>query len=348
VTPTARSAGTSAALTAAALAAAVDGTLEGDGSVTVTRVAGLDSADAASLSFFSASRYAGEAAQTKAGVVFVTAALASSVSHVPARIVVKAPQDSMLQAIRLLHIPAPFTPEVHATAVIGDDAMLGRDVAIGARCVIGRNVTIGDRTRLHAGVTIGDHVTIGQECLLHPGVVLYSETQLGDRVQLQAGAVVGSDGFGYVYGDGQHRKVPHVGRCILESDVEIGANTTIDRGSVGDTVIGAGTKIDNLVQIGHNVRMGKLCLVMAQVGISGSTRIGDGVIIAGQAGLAGHISIGDGARIAGQSGVFGDVPAGETWSGYPARPHRESLRVQAAAHRLPSLLKTLDPKPGRL
>jgi UDP-3-O-[3-hydroxymyristoyl] glucosamine N-acyltransferase len=134
--------------------------------------------------------------------------------------------------------------------------------------------------------------------------------------------------------------------AVLEADVEIGANTTIDRGSVGDTVIGAGTKIDNLVQIGHNVRVGRRCLVMAQVGIAGSTRIGNGVIIAGQAGLAGHITIGDGARVAAQAGVFGDVPAGETWSGYPARPHRESLRVQAAAHRLPALLKTLDKGEG--
>ena len=170
----------------------------------------------------------------------------------------------------------------------------------------------------------------------------YPGTQLGDRVIVQAGAVLGSDGFGYVFTDGAHQKIAHVGRLVIEADVEIGANTTIDRGSVGDTVIGAGTKIDNLVQIAHNVRMGKCCLVMSQVGISGSTQIGDGVVIAGQAGLAGHITIGAGARIAGQSGVFGDVPAGETWSGYPARPHRESLRVQAAAHKLPAVLKTME------
>jgi UDP-3-O-[3-hydroxymyristoyl] glucosamine N-acyltransferase len=185
-------------------------------------------------------------------------------------------------------------------------------------------------------------VTIGEDCIVYPNVVAYAGTVLGDRVQIQSGAVLGSDGFGYVFRDGVHHKIPHVGRCILESDVEIGANTTIDRGSVGDTVIGAGTKIDNLVQVGHNVRLGRLCLVMAQVGISGSTRVGDGAVIAGQAGLAGHITIGAGARIAGQAGVFGDVPPGETWSGYPARPHRESLRAQAAARRLPALLKTLE------
>ncbi|HEX6058732.1 MAG TPA: UDP-3-O-(3-hydroxymyristoyl)glucosamine N-acyltransferase, partial [Gemmatimonadaceae bacterium] len=162
------------------------------------------------------------------------------------------------------------------------------------------------------------------------------------RVAIHAGARIGSDGFGYVFREGRHAKIPHVGRCIVEDDVEIGANTTIDRGSIDDTVIGAGTKIDNLVQVAHNVRIGRLCLLMSQVGIAGSARIGDGCVIAGQAGLAGHISIGDGARIGAQAGVFGDVPAGETWSGYPARPHKESLRATAALFRLSGLLKRLE------
>lgn len=324
------------------IAAAVGGTLEGDGTVEVMRVAGLDSADAASLSFFSASRYAADAAATRAGAVLVTLALRERVSHVPARIVVDKPQDAMLSVLGLLWRAPEFEPGVHASAVIGDGVSLGDRVSIGARTVIGDGARIGARTRIHAGVTLGDGVTIGDDCVVYPNVVAYAGTVLGDRVQIQSGAVLGSDGFGYVFRDGVHNKIPHVGRCVLESDVEIGANTTIDRGSVGDTVIGAGTKVDNLVQIGHNVRMGRLCLVMAQVGISGSTRIGDGVVIAGQAGLAGHITIGAGARIAGQAGVFGDVPPGETWSGYPARPHRESLRAQAAARRLPALLKMLD------
>ncbi len=339
-------AGSSAALTAAAIAAAVGGTLEGDGSVTVTRVAGLDSADVASLSFFSSSRYSDDASATHAGVVFVTAPLVGKVAHVPARIVVSKPQDAMLAALALLHRPTPFAPGVHTRAVVGVGVTIGDGVAIGAAAVIGDGCSIGARTRIHSGATLGENVVVGSDCIVYPGVVAYDSTQLGDRVIVQAGAVLGSDGFGYVFGSGVHQKIPHIGRCVLESDVEIGANTTIDRGSVGDTVIGAGTKIDNLVQIGHNVRLGKLCLVMAQVGISGSTRIGDGVIIAGQAGIQGHITIGAGARIGGQSGVFGDVPAGETWSGYPARPHREALRVQAAAQRLPALLKTLAPRTG--
>jgi len=153
---------------------------------------------------------------------------------------------------------------------------------------------------------------------------------------------IASDGFGYVFTDGAHAKIPHVGRCIVENDVEIGANTTVDRGSIDDTVIGAGTKIDNLVQIGHNVKIGKLCLIMAQVGIAGSANIGDGCVLAGQAGLGGHIAIGAGAKIAGQSGVFGNVPPGESWSGYPARPHRESLRATGALFKLAGMIKDLE------
>jgi UDP-3-O-[3-hydroxymyristoyl] glucosamine N-acyltransferase len=159
---------------------------------------------------------------------------------------------------------------------------------------------------------------------------------------VHAGARLGSDGFGYVFRENAHVKIPHVGRCIVESDVEIGANSTIDRGSIDDTVIGAGTKIDNLVHVAHNVRIGRLCLLMAQVGIAGSVRIEDGVILAGQAGIAGHVTIGRGARIAAQGGVFGSVPAGETWSGYPARPHREALRAQAAMFKLPSLIRAIE------
>ena len=153
---------------------------------------------------------------------------------------------------------------------------------------------------------------------------------------------LGCDGFDSVSRNAQDAKIPHVGRCIVESDVEIGANSTVDRGSIDDTVIGAGTKVDNLVHIAHNVRVGRLCRIMSQVGIAGSARVEDGCIVAGQAGIAGHHTIGKGARVAAQAGVFGDVPAGETWSGYPARPHREALRAQAAMFRMPSLIRGLE------
>ena len=165
---------------------------------------------------------------------------------------------------------------------------------------------------------------------------------VGRRVRLHAGVRVASGGFGYVQAGGRHEKIPHVGRCVIEDDVEIGANSTLDRGSVDDTVVGAGTKIDNLVHIAHNVRIGRLCLIMAQVGIAGSVHIGDGCILAGQVGVSGHHNIGAGARLAAQAGVFGDIPAGETWSGYPARPHREALRAHAAFFKLAGLMRRME------
>jgi UDP-3-O-[3-hydroxymyristoyl] glucosamine N-acyltransferase len=215
-------------------------------------------------------------------------------------------------------------------------------VYIGPYVIVADGASIGDGSRLDAHVVVGAGVSIGTRCHLYPHVTVYSGTTLGDRVIVHSGARLGSDGFGYVFRDGAHAKIPHVGRCLVEADVEIGANTTIDRGSIDDTVIGRGTKIDNLVQIAHNCRVGRLCLVMAQVGVAGSTWIGDGCILAGQAGVGGHLSVGDRARIAGQAGVFGDVPAGETWSGYPARKHSESLRASAALFKLSSLMKRIE------
>jgi UDP-3-O-[3-hydroxymyristoyl] glucosamine N-acyltransferase len=208
--------------------------------------------------------------------------------------------------------------------------------------VVGSGASLGDGVWIGAHSVIGDGARVGERSRIYPNVSVYPGTDIGARVRVHSGAVLGSDGFGYVFRDGEHARVPHVGRCIIGDDVEIGANTTVDRGSIDDTVIGNGTKIDNLVQIGHNVRVGRLCLIMSQVGISGSTHIEDGCVLAGQAGIGGHITIGAGARIAGQAGVFGDVPAGESWSGYPARPHRESLRATGALFKLPGMLKKIE------
>ena len=219
-----------------------------------------------------------------------------------------------------------------------DCCLLGKQWSI----VIGDGANVGARVRLHAHVVIGAGVAIGDDCELYEGVTCYPGTSLAARVRVHAGVRLGSDGFGYVFRDGVHEKIPHVGRCIVDSDVEIGANSTIDRGSIDDTVIGAGTKIDNLVQIGHNVRIGRLCLILAQAGIAGSVHLEDGVVLGGQVGVSGHRTIGAGARLGAQAGVFGDVPAGETWSGYPARPHRQALRAQAALFKLPALIRGLD------
>jgi UDP-3-O-[3-hydroxymyristoyl] glucosamine N-acyltransferase len=330
------------ALTAAAIAAAVGGTLEGDPGAVVTAVAPLDRAEPHHLSFLASAKYAPLLAEREQGVVLVTPELAASPGRTRARVIVARPHDALLSLLAALH-PAPVhVAGIHPTAVLGRGVTLGDAVSIGPYVVLGEGASIGARSRLEAHVVVGAGATIGEECHLYSSVTLYAGTRIGDRVRVHAGARLGSDGFGYVFRNGVHEKIPHVGRCIVDSDVEIGANTTIDRGSIDDTVIGAGTRIDNLVHIAHNVRIGRLCLIMAQVGIAGSVHVEDGVVLAGQVGISGHHTIGKGARLAAQAGVFGDIPAGQTWSGYPARPHREALRAQAALFRLPALIRGIE------
>lgn len=330
------------ALTASAIAATVKGMLHGDPGVTVTAVAPLDRAGPEHLSFLASAKYAPLFEKSTAGVVLVAPELADAPGGARARVVVDKPHDAMLSLLAALYPEPEHVASVHPTAVIGRGVQLGERVAVGPYVVIGDRATIGAGVSLDAHVVVGAGVMIGQGCRLYAGATVYAGTSLGERVRVHAGARLGSDGFGYVFRGGRHEKIPHVGRCIVESDVEIGANTTIDRGSIDDTVIGAGTKIDNLVHIAHNVRIGRLCLIMAQVGIAGSVRVEDGVILAGQVGISGHHTIGAQARLAAQAGVFGDIPGGETWSGYPARPHREALRAQAALFKLPSLLRGLE------
>jgi len=329
-------------LTAAAIAEAVGGRLIGDAAATVANVAPLDRASSRDLSFFGAPKYAPAFTASSAGVVLISPELADTPGRVAVRVVVDRPQEALLALLPRFHRMARVAPGIHPTAVLGRGVALAANVAIGPYAVLGDHVQIGDSTSIAAHCVIGDGVLIGEACQLFPSVTAYSGTRIGHRVIVHSGARLGSDGFGYVQRDGQHVKIPHVGRCVIEDDVEIGANTTIDRGSIDDTVIGAGTKIDNLVQIAHNVRIGRLCLIMAQVGIAGSVRVEDGCMLLGQVGVSGHHTIGAGARLAAQAGVFGDIPSGETWSGYPARPHKEALRAQAALFRLPNLLRRLE------
>jgi UDP-3-O-[3-hydroxymyristoyl] glucosamine N-acyltransferase len=328
-------------LTAEVIAAIVGGVLHGDPQASVSAVAPLDRAEAHHLTFLANAKYAELASARSLGVVLVTPALADA-TGARARIVVENPHEAMLPLLPRLYPPSAHRAGIHPTAVIGRGVVLGDEVGIGPYVVLGDGASVGARTRIDAHAVVGAGVTIGEDCQLYPAVTLYAGTVLGPRVRVHAGARLGSDGFGYVFRDGAHAKIPHVGRCVVEADVEIGANTTIDRGSIDDTVIGAGTKIDNLVHVAHNVRIGRLCLLMAQVGIAGSVRVEDGCILAGQAGISGHVTIGRGARLAAQAGVFGSIPAGETWSGYPARPHKEALRAQAAMFKLPSLIRALE------
>ncbi|MFL5502150.1 MAG: UDP-3-O-(3-hydroxymyristoyl)glucosamine N-acyltransferase [Gemmatimonadaceae bacterium] len=329
-------------ITAEAIAALVSGELVGDAGAEVTGVAPLDRADANDLSILSSARYAPMMAATKAGVVLVDPEFRDAPGDPQARIIVDKPLEKLLGLLPRLYPAEAPTPGVAATARIGRGVMLGKRVAIGEHAVIGTGSTIGEDAVIGANCVVGDRVSVGAGSRLWPSVTIYPGVTIGARAVVHSGARIGCDGFGYVFRDGAHQKIPHVGRCIIGDDVEIGANTTIDRGSIDDTVIGSGTKIDNLVHVAHNVRIGEKCLLMAQVGVAGSATVGDGAILAGQAGISGHISIGAGARVAAQAGVFGNIPAAETWSGYPARPHRDSLRASAALFKLAGMMRRLE------
>jgi UDP-3-O-[3-hydroxymyristoyl] glucosamine N-acyltransferase len=329
-------------ITAEAIAALVSGELIGDGTATVAGIAPLDRADASQLSILSSAKYAPMMATTKAGVVLVDPEFRDAAGAPRARVIVKHPLEKLLSLLpRFYPLESP-TPGVASTARLGKGASIGERVSIGEYAIIGAGAKLADGVIIGPHCVVGERVSIGEGSRLWPGVTIYPGATLGARTLVQAGARIACDGFGYVFRDGAHQKIPHVGRCIIGDDVEIGANTTIDRGSIDDTVIGSGTKIDNLVQIGHNVRIGEKCLIISQVGVAGSVTIGDGAVLAGQAGISGHISIGAGARVAAQAGVFGDIPAGETWSGYPARPHREALRASAALFKLAGMMRRLE------
>jgi len=332
---------TSGSLTARAVADLVGGRLLGDGAIRIHRVRSLDRAGPDALSFAVSARYAADLDSSKAGAVLVPEALASGAGP-GTRIVVPDPYGALVRVLHALYPDETPEPGIDSTARIGAGAEIGPDVSIGPFVVLGRNVRLGARCRLAQGVSVGDGVIVGDDTTLGPGVVCYPGTRIGNRVVLKAGAVLGGDGFGYLSDANGHARIPHVGACILEDEVEVGSNTCIDRGSIDDTVVGRGTKLDNLVQVGHNVRIGERCLIMAGVGIAGSTRVGNDVILAGHVGVTDHLAIGDRARIAAKSAIFGDVPAGASFSGHPARPHRQFLRAQAAMYRLAAIVDELE------
>jgi UDP-3-O-[3-hydroxymyristoyl] glucosamine N-acyltransferase len=329
-------------LTAAEVAALVGGDLVGDGTAPLRGIAPLDRAGAGDLSFLGSRRYLEQFQASRAGAVLCRAEHRDAQPGPATRIVVADPQRALLRVLPRLYRPPPRAPGVHPTAVVERGAVLGAEVALGPHVVVGAGAHLGDRVTVLAGVVIGAGVPVGDDTTLHPGVVLYPGAEIGARVILHAGVKVAVDGFGYVPGAAGHQRIPHVGRCIVGDDVEIGANSCLDRGSVSDTVIGPGTKIDNLVHVAHNCRVGARCLIMAQVGMAGSSRIEDDVILAGQVGLAGHLTVGAGARIAAQSGVMSDVPAGATVFGYPAKPHREALRAIANTYRLSRIADQIE------
>ena len=301
----------------------------------LTEVLPLDEAGPSSLSFLANPKYHLKAKESQAGLIL--AVPQTDLGGHPLLIMAN-PYWGFAQAIGWLHPePAPewSNGPIHPSAIIAPDARIAPGVTLGARTVI------GSRCVLHPGVHVGDDCSIGEDCEVFSGVVLYRKTQVGKRVRIHANTVLGSDGYGYVLVDGRQEKIPQVGWVEVDDDVEIGACTTVDRGALGPTRIGAGTKVDNLVQLAHNVRTGRHCLIVAQTGISGSTTMGDYVTLAGRSGSTGHLHIGSRAIVSGAAVVAKDVPEGTMVSGFPARPHREWMESQAALNRLPKLMRKL-------
>ncbi len=326
-------------LTLAEAAEAAGGRVLGDARVTFSRISPVHDAGPEDLALLADRRYAGDLEACTGCALLVAAELSGLRGGPRDRIVVPDAHRAMATLLNLMYPESSPEPGVHAAAVVHPDATVCETASVGAGAVIGAGSAVGGGSSVGANSVIGEGAAVGRGCVLFPNVTLYPGTVLGDRVIVHAGARIGVDGFGYVLVGGEHAKVPQVGGCVVEDDVEIGANCTIDRGSIGETRIGAGSKLDNLVHIGHNVVVGPGSLLVAQVGIAGSTRLGEGVVLGGQAGLVGHLSIGAGARIGAQAGVISDVAAGQEVSGYPARDHRAYLRAMATLMRLPRVLK---------
>jgi UDP-3-O-[3-hydroxymyristoyl] glucosamine N-acyltransferase len=321
--------------TLAELAAELQGDVVGDGSLVIQGVAGIREALPGDLTFIANNRYDAYLNETRASAVICSRE--PRVCDVPL-LLVDNPYLAFQRAVRIfrpdLYRPAPG---IHPSAVVSLVATVGAGAAIGPMCVVEAGAVIGDRAVLMPGCYVGHQVTIGADTVLHPRVVVREECVVGARCILHPGVVIGSDGFGFAFDEGRYHKVPQVGNVVIGDDVEIGANTTVDRATTHSTTIGDGTKIDNLVQIGHNVVIGRHCIVVAQVGISGSTELEDYVTLGGQAGLIGHIKIGKGAMIGAQSGVTKSVAAETVVSGYPAAPHGLVKRLQALIQKLPQL-----------
>ena len=309
----------------------VGGEFGGDRAKAIDSVAPLASAKGDQLSFLSNRKYVSELATTEAGAILVPKKLEGCDAR---WIRVEDPYFAFAKIMTRWFSNRPTPTGISPKAVVADSAKLGNNVSLGHFAVIGENVVIGNNVTIFQNVSIEAGSTIGDDCIIYPNVVIYDGTRIGHRCIIHSGVVIGSDGYGFATHGGKHHKIPQIGIVRIEDDVEIGAGTTIDRAALGETVIGEGTKIDNLVQIGHNVKVGKHCLLVSQVGIAGSTELGDYVAVAGQSGFSGHLKIGNRVQVAAKSAVLDDVPDDTKVMGSPAVPFIEFARRHAAVKKL--------------
>lgn len=338
-------------MTLGELARRLECPVEGDAAIEIRRVAKIEEAGPGDLTFLANPKYSSKLAVTKASAVIMNGDATASPHEVAPCAVIRSasPYLTFARAAQVLSPPAPPPAGVHPLASVAPDAVVDPTASISAFAVIGSGARVGARTLIHPHVVIGDGTTIGADCVFHAHASVRERCTIGDRVILQNGAVVGSDGYGFAQrADGSHEKIPQTAPVVIEDDVEIGANTTIDRPAVGETRIKTGTKIDNLVQIGHGVVLGRDVLLAAQVGIAGSTVVGDSVVFGGQVGVGGHLTIGDRARAVGQSGITNSVDADQFVSGYPAIDNREWRRSSAVFRKLPEMRKQLRALEERL
>jgi UDP-3-O-[3-hydroxymyristoyl] glucosamine N-acyltransferase len=321
------------------IARRLDCRLDGDGEIDIHRVASIESAGPGDLTFFTNLKYAPQLRATAASAVI----LGDDAEAAPCAMLRAAhPYLAFAKAVELFAPAERPTPGVHAAAHVAPTAVVAPDAFVGAFAVIGEGARIGARTLIHPHAVIGHGAVVGEDCVIHSRVSIRERVRIGNRVVLQDGAVIGSDGFGFARRpDGTHHKIPQIGGVVIEDDVEIGANATVDRPAVGETRIGAGTKIDNLVQVAHGVTIGRDVLLAAQVGIAGSTTIEDRVTLAGQVGVSGHITIGKGAIATAQTGIPNSVEAGSFISGYPAIANRDWLKSSAIFRKLPELRRAV-------
>lgn len=324
------------------IAELVEGQIIGDENIPITGVAGIKEAGKGDITFVANPRYASLMNTTQASAIIVGSGVENN--HRP---LIKT-EDPYLAFTKVMNLLANGNgeavppPGIHPTVILGKNVELGSNVSLQPYVVIEDDVQIGDKVTIHPHVYIGRKSRIGDETLIYPQVTIREKIAIGKRVIIHSGTVVGSDGFGFAPVKGVHHKVPQIGTVIVEDDVEIGSNVAIDRGTIGKTVIGKGTKIDNLVQIAHNVVIGENSIIVAQVGISGSATLGKGVTMAGQSGVVGHLTIGDNTTVAARAGVTKSLPPNLLVSGFPAKPHEKEKRIKASLQRLPQLCKTLS------